>query len=102
VRSPGRVTRMLIRINAIMRSFKAKGNYPILYVVDRIPNREDVVILIVDIFYEDRRQAEELVKKVVEHLHSHNVKVLDYILDSYLMPFKEVWRFVAKVAVDIL
>jgi len=41
-------------------------------------------------------------KKVIEHLHSYNVKVLDYILGSYMVPFKEVWRLVAKVAVDIL
>ena len=101
MRSVGQVTRMLIRLHSIMRAFKAKHGYPILYVVDRIANREDVVVLIVDIFYEDRGQAEEVAKKVIEHLHSYNVKVLDYILESYMVPFKEVWRLVAKVAVDI-
>ena len=96
------VTRMMIRLNMIMRNFKKRGNYPILYVVDRMGNRSDAVVLIVDIFYEDRGQAEEVAKKVIEHLHSYNVKVLDYILGSYMVPFKEVWRLVAKVAVDIL
>jgi proteasome assembly chaperone (PAC2) family protein len=100
-RSPSRVTRMLIRLNSIMRAFKAKHNYPMLFVVDRIVNREDVVVLIVDIFYDDKNQAEEVAKKVIEHLHSYNVKVLDYTLGSYMVPFKEVWRLVAKVAVDI-
>ncbi len=43
------VTRMLIRLNAIMRNFKKKGEYPMLFVVDRV--RRDVVVLIVDILY---------------------------------------------------
>jgi hypothetical protein len=84
-----------------MRVFRDKHGYPILFVVDRIANREDAVVLIVDILYEDKSQAEEVAKKVLEHLRSYDVKVLDYTLGSYMMPFKEVWRMVAKVAVDI-
>jgi len=100
-RSLSQVTRMLIRLHSIMRVFREKYGYPILFVVDRITNREDAVVLIVDIFYDDRSQAEEVVKKVLEHLRSYGVKVLDYILGSYMVPFKEVWRMVAEVAVDI-
>jgi NADPH-dependent 2,4-dienoyl-CoA reductase/sulfur reductase-like enzyme len=91
---------MLRRINVIMRKFKESGNYPMLYVVDRVANRSDAVVLIVDIFYEDRGQAEEFVKAILELLSSHNIKVLKYGLDSYYVPWREVWRFVAVVAVD--
>jgi ABC-type antimicrobial peptide transport system permease subunit len=94
------VTRMLIRLNSIMRVLKEKGQYPMLYVVDRISNRDDAVVLIVDVFSEDREQAEEFVKKILDHLSTYNIKVLGYELASYLAPFKEVWRFVAMVAVE--
>jgi len=43
------VTRMLIKLNTIMRNFKKKGEYPMLFVVDRVGR--DVVVLIVDILY---------------------------------------------------
>ncbi len=43
------VTRMLISPNAIMRSFKKKGEYPMLFVVDRVGR--GVMVLIVDILY---------------------------------------------------
>jgi len=92
------VTRMLIRLNAIMRNFKKKGEYPMLFVVDRVGR--DVVVLIVDILCEEREQAEELVKKILDLLDAHNVWVLDYKLTSYIVPFKEVWRFVAMVAIN--
>jgi hypothetical protein len=94
------VTRMLIRLNVIMRKFKEKGDYPMLYVVDRAGNRSDAVVLIVDILCEDRGQAEEFVKAILEHLSSHNIKVFKYGLDSYLVPWREVWRLVAVVAVN--
>jgi hypothetical protein len=94
------VTRMLIRLNSIMRVLKEKGEYPMLYVVDRVSNRNDVVVLIVDIFNEDRGRAEEFVKKLLDYLSSHNIKVLGYELESYLVPFREVWRFVAMVSVE--
>jgi len=96
------VTRMLIRLNMIMRNFKERGKYPMLYVVDRADNRGHAVVLIVDIFYEDRAKAEELVKVILEHLSSHGIKVLKYGLDSYFVPWREVWRLVAVVAVDNL
>ncbi len=94
------VTRMLVRLNHIMKNFKAKNEYPILFVVDRMGNRNDVVVLIVDVLHEDRKYAEEVFKKVVDHLSSHNIKVVGYTVDSYMVPFKEVWRFAAMVAVD--
>jgi len=94
------VTRMLIRLNVIMRNFKERGNYPMLYVVDRAGDRSDAVVLIVDILYEDRGQAEEFANAILEHLSSHNIKVLKHGLDSYLVPWREVWRFVAMVAVN--
>ncbi|GEM_PF-4781305 len=89
---------MLIRLNTIMRNFKKKGKYPMLFVVDRV--ERDVVVLIVDILYEEREQAEELVKKISDLLDAHNVRMLDYKLASYIVPFKEMWRFVATVAVN--
>jgi hypothetical protein len=49
---------------------------------------------------EEREQAEKLVKKISDLLDAHNVRVLDYKLTSYIVPFKEVWRFVAMVAVN--
>jgi hypothetical protein len=84
-----------------MRVFRDKHDYKILFVVDRFIDREDAVVLIVDIFHDDKREAEEVAKEVIEHLRSYNVKVLDYVLGSYMVPYKEVWRMVAKVAVDI-
>ncbi len=94
------VTRMLIRVSAIMRALKERGEFPMLYVVDRV-GRDDVVVLIVDIFSEDRERAEQHVKKILDYLSSHNIKVLKYELGSYLVPYREVWRLVAMVAVDI-
>ncbi len=94
------VTRMLIRLSAIMRALKEKDEYPMLYVVDRMVGRDDAVILIVDIFSENREGAEEYVKKILDYLGSHNIKVLKYELGSYLVPYREVWRLVAMVAVD--
>ena len=93
------VTRMLIRLNMIMRNFRERGKYPMLYVVDRA-NRHGVVVLIVDIFYEDRESAEGVAKEILDLLGSHNVKVVDHRLDTIVVPHKEVWRFVAMVAVD--
>jgi hypothetical protein len=91
---------MLIRLNMVMRSFKKKGDYPMFYVVDRMGDRRDVVVLIVDILYEERERAEEAVKEILDHLGSYNIKVVDYKLVSYIVPYKEVWRLVAMVAVD--
>jgi hypothetical protein len=91
---------MLIRLSSIMRVLKEKGKYPMLYVVDRVSNRNDVVVLIVDILSEDRGRAEEYVKKLLDDLGSYNIKVLSYELGSYLVPYREVWRFVAMVAVE--
>ncbi len=95
------VTRMLIRVSAIMRTLKERGEFPMLYVVDRVAGRDDVVVLIVDIFSEDRERAEQHVNKILDYLGSHNIKVLKYELGSYLVPYREVWRLVAMVAVDI-
>jgi hypothetical protein len=95
------VTRMLLRLNMVMRSFKEKNDYPILYVVDRLGDRRDAVILIVDVLYDDRERAEELVKKMLEHLGSHKINVLNHTMASYIVPGKEVWRFVAMVSVDV-
>ncbi len=39
---------------------------------------------------EEREQAEELVKKILDLLDAHNVRMLDYKLTSYIVPFKEV------------
>ena len=93
------VTRMLIRLNMIMRNFRERGKYPMLYVVDRA-NRHDVVVLIVDIFYEERERAEGVAKEILDLLGSYNIKVVDHRLDTIMVPFRETWRFVAKVAVD--
>jgi len=94
------VTRMLIRLNSIMRSLRERAKYPILYVVDRMGDSHDAVVIIVDIFYEDRESAEGVAKEILDLLGSHNVKVVDHRLDTIVVPHKEVWRFVAKVAVD--
>ncbi len=94
------VTRALIRLNMIMRNFKEKGGYPMLYVIDRMGDRRDAVVLIVDIFYEEREHAEDLVKRILDHLGSYNIKVVDYKVASYIVPHKEVWRFVAMVAIN--
>ena len=95
------VTRMLLRLNMVMRSFKDKGDYPMLYVIDRIGDRRDVVVLIVDILYDDMEKAEELVKKLLEHLDSYNINVINHTMASYIIPNKEVWRFVAMVSVNL-
>jgi hypothetical protein len=100
VRNVSQVTRMLIRLSIIMRNFRERTGYHILYVADRISNRQDVVVLIVDIIYEERERAEEVVRAILDHLASHNIKVVDYKLASVMMSFKETWRFVAMVAVD--
>jgi hypothetical protein len=94
------VTRMLIRLNGIMRGLKERSEVHMLYVVDRMAGREDAVILIVDIFSENREEAEEYAKKILDYLGSHNIKVLNYVLRSYWVPFREVWRLAAMVAVD--
>lgn len=98
------VTRMLIRLNMIMRRFKEKGDYPMLFVVDRVGNRSDVVVLIVDIFAWEREHAEAAVKQILDHLSAYNIKVVDYTISSYLVSewnaYREVWRFAAMVAVD--
>jgi len=94
------VTRMLIRLNVIMRRFKEKDGYPIMFVVDRMGKREDAVVLIVDILYEERERAEEVVKKIFDLLSSYNVKVLDHRLETIIVPYKEVWRLVAMVSVN--
>ena len=99
-REVSQVTRMLIKLNTIMRSFRERSNYPMLYVVDRVSGRHDVVVLIVDVVHQEREKAEEVVKRILEHLDSHNIKVVNYTLDSYLVPFREVWRFVAMVSVN--
>jgi hypothetical protein len=91
---------MLIRLNAIMRNFKEKETFPMLYVVDRISNRGDAVVLIVDILHDDKEYVEAAVKQILDYLSSHNIKVLGYELASYLVPFREVWRLVAVVAVN--
>jgi hypothetical protein len=83
----------------IMRRFRESNNH-ILYVADRLGNRHDVVVLIVDILDGEKERAEEVVKRILNHLDSYNIKVVDYKLDSYLVPWREVWRFVAVVAVD--
>jgi hypothetical protein len=83
-----------------MRNFKGRGGHNILFVVDRMGDRRDVAMLIVDIFYKDRERVEGVVKEILDHLGTHNIKVVDYKLDSYLVPWQEVWRFVAVVAVD--
>ena len=94
------VTRMLIRLNAVMRNFKGRGEYPMLFVVDRVGDRRDVVVLIVDIFYEDRERAEGVAEEILGHLGTYNIKVVDYRLDTIMVPFKEAWRFIVLVAVD--
>jgi hypothetical protein len=83
-----------------MRGLKERNEVRMLYVVDRMAGREDAVLLIVDIFSENREGAEEYVKKILDYLGSHNIKVLNYVLRSYLVPFREVWRLVAVIAVD--
>ena len=93
-------TRMLIRLNMVMRQFKNKGECLILYVADRVPNRDDVVVLIVDIFAEHKEHARELAKKVLDHLGAYSIKVVDHKMKPYLMPEREVWRLVAMVAVE--
>jgi len=93
-------TRMLIRLNMVMRQFKNKGECFILYVADRVPNRDDVVVLIVDIFAEDKGHARELAKKVLDHIGAYNIKVVEYKMRSYLLPDMTVWRLVAMVAVE--
>lgn len=98
------VTRMLIRLNMVMRRFREKGEYPMLFVVDRVGDRSDVVVLIVDIFCEDREHVGEAVKQILDHLSAYNIKVLDHKVASYMAlygeAFREVWRFVAMVAVN--
>jgi hypothetical protein len=94
------VTRMLIRLNMVMRQFKNKGECLILYVIDRVPNRNDVVVLIVDIFAQHEEHAGKLAKKVLDHLGSYSIKVVDHRMKPYLMPDREVWRLVAMVAVE--
>ena len=94
------VTRMLIRLNVIMRRFKERAGYPIMFVVDRMGKREDAVVLIVDILYEERERAEEVVKSIFDFLGSYNIKVVDYRLDTFVVPYKEVWRLVAMVSVN--
>jgi hypothetical protein len=91
---------MLIRLNAVMRNFKGRNDYPMLFVVDRMGSRRDVVVLIVDILYEDRERAEGVAKEILSLLGTYNIKVVGYRLDTIMVPFKEVWRFVALVAVD--
>jgi hypothetical protein len=91
---------MLIRLNMLMRRFKERGGYPIMYVADRMGDRHDAVVLIVDILYEERERVEAVVKEVLDLLGAHNIKVLDHKLDSFMVPFREVWRFVAMVAVN--
>jgi hypothetical protein len=83
-----------------MRSYKEKTQVPILYVADRVDKREDVVVLIVDILIDDKKQAEAVAKEVVNYLSSRNIKITDYKLGTIMIPFKEVWRLVAMVAVD--
>jgi hypothetical protein len=36
---------------------------------------------------EEREQAEKLVKKISDLLDAHNVRVLDYKLTSYIVPY---------------
>jgi hypothetical protein len=97
---------MLIRLNMIMRRFREKGDYPMLFVVDRVGNRSDVVVLIVDIFTWEREHVEAAVKQILDHLSAYNIKVVDYKMTSYVVfsgdAFREVWRFAAMVAVDNL
>jgi hypothetical protein len=94
------VTRMLLRLNMIMRRFREKFNHPMLFVVDRIGNRRDAVVLIVDIFDEERERAEAVANDILNLLDSYGIKVFDHKLESFMVPFKDVWRFVAVVAVD--
>lgn len=98
------VTRMLIRLNIIMRRFREKGEYPMLFVVDRVGNRSDVVVLIVDIFTWERERVEAAVKQILDHLSTYNIKVVDYKMTPYVTlygdAFREVWRVAAMVAVD--
>jgi hypothetical protein len=91
---------MLIRLNMLMRKFKEKGDLPMLFVADRMGNRSDVVVLIVDILSDDKEYAEAAVKQILDYLSSHNIKVVGYELATYLVPHREVWRFVAMVAVN--
>lgn len=49
---------------------------------------------------EEREQAEELVKKILDLLDAHSIRMLDYKLTSYIVPFKEVRRFVDMVTVN--
>jgi hypothetical protein len=83
-----------------MKYFRERGDYPIFYVVDRVANRDDVVVLIVDILSDDKNYVKELVSQIFDNLSSHNIKVLDYRLGSYIVPHREVWRLVAMVAVN--
>jgi len=100
------MTRMLIRLNMIMRRLREKGDYPVLFVVDRLGNRSDAVVLIVDILTWEREHVEAAVKQILDHLSTYNIKVVDYKITTYLVSngdaFREVWRFVAMVAVDNL
>jgi hypothetical protein len=97
---------MLIRLNMIMRRLREKGEYPMLFVVDRVGNRSDVVVLIVDIFSGERGHVEAAVKQILDHLGAYNIKVVDYKMAPYVMSegdaFREVWRIAAMVAVDNL